>query len=198
MAQRLEKNSPEPHRLALRRALRVAGGEEHLDRRLHDLGLPRQLHAVHAGHDDVGEQQIDMMLGENTHGIIGVGRGKYAKPLRGQHADDDIAHRRLVFDEENGDDCCHGAHRTEEVDFDYQSTLPWPTSAHNLSNNRSWQINAPTRSGADINRATYVTVTLVCYRSRNLARYRVVVSAGISARYSPVPWIRSRERLMWR
>src|ERR1700732_2298663 len=66
---------------------------------------------VHTGHDDVGEQQIDVMRGENMHGVIAVGGGKYAKALLGQHADDDIAHGRLVLDEENGEGRCrHDAH----------------------------------------------------------------------------------------
>src|SRR5260221_13171023 len=76
-----------------------------------------------------------MMLGENTHGVIGVGGGKYAKPLLRQLADDDIAHARFVFDEENGESrCCHDATDPRKLTATIRSTLRCRTSANNRAN----------------------------------------------------------------
>lgn len=64
MAHRLEQQPAVMHRVALCRSSRVAGGEEHLDSRMHLLRLARQLHAVEPGHHDIGEQQVDGIGGE--------------------------------------------------------------------------------------------------------------------------------------
>jgi hypothetical protein len=59
LSKRLVDNSRLVDRVALDRLLSVACTKQNLETGPHLACLPRQLHAIHARHDDVGEQQIN-------------------------------------------------------------------------------------------------------------------------------------------
>jgi hypothetical protein len=58
---------------------------------------------VHARQDDVGEQHVHVALRKNPDRLIRVACGQYAEALFGERANDDIAHRSVVFNDQNAD-----------------------------------------------------------------------------------------------
>ena len=63
-----------------------------------------ELDAVHARHDDVGDEQIDRILGGgcNAQCVFGAARGKHPVPEIAEHVTHQGAHVRLVFHEDDG------------------------------------------------------------------------------------------------
>jgi len=107
LSQRLEENSPDVHggplSGPLSGSLSVARSEQHLESRLHDFRLPRQLHAVYSRQANIREEQINRAFRQNTKRLVGIVRGQYPETFLSQHPHDEIAHGALVFDDQNGE-----------------------------------------------------------------------------------------------
>src|SRR5581483_3873103 len=102
-AVRLAQDRPVDHAEILVDPLAVGGGVEDLHARPAELRHVGDLEAVDAGHDDVGEDQIDVGPRlEQDHGLDPVRGGDHLEAGLGEQLVDQRANLRLVLDDENG------------------------------------------------------------------------------------------------
>ena len=67
-------------------------------------GLAGHLDAVHAGHDDVGEQQVPVLV-QHRRGLVAVGAGGHLVARTFQGSGQEAAQRIVIFGEQ---DAGHG------------------------------------------------------------------------------------------
>ena len=65
------------------------------------LGFAQQVHPVHLGHPDVGDEDIDPLPLEDVDRRRAVLRDQHVVPVAPQHDRQQLAHRALVVDDEN-------------------------------------------------------------------------------------------------
>ena len=88
---------------ALERDGGEAGDDHDADRWVDHARLLRQFDAVHLGHDDVGQQQVEAVFPEQRHRFgTATDRGHIIADA-GQGSGEIFAHRRVVFGEEDAD-----------------------------------------------------------------------------------------------
>ena len=79
----------------------VAGDGHRLQVGVAGLGLPHQLDPVQAGHDDVGEEQVEALAGEQPSCLVPGGSGAHRVAARRQYPLVEVAEESLVVDYED-------------------------------------------------------------------------------------------------
>ena len=78
-----------------------AGDEHDLHGRVHFRGALGKLDAVHAGHDDVGEQQVEVSVLEVLMGFLAITKIDHLVPGAHQGLRQELAQGFVVFDQKD-------------------------------------------------------------------------------------------------
>ena len=79
----------------------VSGGEHHAQIGTQQLCLLGEFDPVLVGHDDVGEEYVDVLLREDAHGLEGARRDMHAAAMRFEESGEALAREVIVVDQQD-------------------------------------------------------------------------------------------------